>query len=127
MNPSEAPRKPSLQSIVPILPVRDMDASVAFYQRLGFNAKPYADGLNQYVFLVMDGLSMHLGLSSAPEFQFNPCGVYFYVREADALYRRLVDAGVPCLFPPADKPWGLREFAVSDPDQTLLRFGELLE
>ena len=109
--------------MAPILPVRDMQASISFYERLGFRSEPYEDGA-QYAFLSMDGLSMHIGLMQTPEFVFNPCGVYLYVEDVDAVYRSFLAAGVPCLNTPEDRPWRMREFAVSDPDQTLLRIGQ---
>ncbi len=99
-----------------------MKRSIAFYERLGFSCEPYGDG-TQYAFLTMDRLSVQLGLSDSPKFIFNPCGVYFYVDAVDAFFDRVRAAGVGCVHPPQDKPWGMREFAVSDPDETLLRFG----
>jgi len=36
----------------------------------------------------------------------------------------VTSAGISTLDAPEDKPWGMREFAVSDPDETLLRIGE---
>ncbi len=116
---------PSLQSISPILPVRDMRVSVAFYQRLGFQYQPYEDG-SQYVFLSMDRCALHLTRMATSEFVFNPCGVYFYVEDVDAFFAQIVAAGVSTINTPEDRPWGVREFALSDPDETLLRFGQLL-
>ena len=55
---------------------------------------------------------------------FNPMGVYFYVSDVDVFYDEVMAAGVTCLHAPEDKPWRMREFAVSDPDEALLRFGE---
>ena len=100
-----------------------MKLSIAFYQQMGFACVPYEDG-TQFAFLTMDGLSLHLGLSNSPEFVFNPCGVYFYVEAVNVFFNNTVAAGVRCLHTPRDMPWGLREFAVSDPDETLLRFGQ---
>ena len=116
---------PILHYIAPILPVRDMERSVAFYKRLGFSHRPYEDGAH-YAFLSLDGLSLHLAEGSGPEFHFNPCAVYFYVEDVDSFFEAVVSAGITTIDTPEDRPWGLREFAVSDPDQTLLRFGQLL-
>ena len=114
---------PMLQYVAPILPVRDMQQSVAFYQRLGFRHEPYEDGAD-YAFLLMDGHSLHL--TRSPQFDTNPCSVYFYLEDVDSFFAKVRAAGIRTLNPPEDKPWGLREFAVSDPDETLLRFGQLL-
>ncbi len=79
----EVRRMPTLHGLVPILPVRDMPASVAFYQRLGFNHEPYEDGAS-YAFLSTEGLQMHLTCFNNPEFIFNPCSVYLYVEDVKA-------------------------------------------
>jgi hypothetical protein len=48
----------------------------------------------------------------------NPFGLYLYTEDVDAL------AGKKG---PEDKPWGTYEFALSDPDQTLVRVGRRLQ
>ncbi len=102
-----------------------MQRSVAFYQRLGFDFEPYWDG-SSYAFLSMNGLSLHLAHTPNPDFVFNAGGVYFYLDDVDSFFVKLTEAGVATLDRPKDRPWGTREFAVSDPDETLLRFGQLL-
>ncbi len=116
---------PMLQSIAPILPVRHMLESIAFYRRLGFHYEPYGDG-GDYAFLSMDGFSVHLRSGGDAELAANPCGVYFYLEDVDGYFATVTAAGVRTLNRPEDRPWGVREFAVSDPDETLLRFGQLL-
>ena len=44
------------------------------------------------------------------------------VDDADALHEQLVAAGVAVVEPPADQPWGHRNFAVEDPAGTRLIF-----
>ena len=43
--------------------------------------------------------------------------LWLQVRDVDAVGRELEDAGVEILEPPTDKPWGLREMWVKDPDE----------
>jgi hypothetical protein len=46
----------------------------------------------------------------------NPFGLYFYLEDVDfwaAEFRKT----------PQDTPWGMYEFAMSDPDETLVRVG----
>ena len=50
--------------------------------------------------------------------------VYVYVDDVDALYAEFVAKGVPNLDPVQDQPWKMREFAVTDPDDNTLRFGQ---
>ena len=42
--------------------------------------------------------------------------LWLQVRDVDAVGRRLKDAGVEVLGEATDKPWGLREMAIRDPD-----------
>ncbi len=55
-----------------------------------------------------------------------PRGVGIHVRfmaeDLDALYRRLANSGVPIVSAIADRPYGLRDFIVADPDGFQLRF-----
>ena len=48
----------SARHIAPIFPVRDLDAALAFYQRLGFAVRPYFGG--GYGFASRDGIALHL-------------------------------------------------------------------
>ena len=122
MSPDEVTRKPLLKAVTPILPVRDMAASMAFYQRLGFQCEPYEDG-SEYAFLFMDDLTLHLTHVISPDFGFNPSGVYLSMDDVDLYFAQITAAEVSTLTEPMDMPWRMREFAVSDPDNTLLRFG----
>ena len=112
-----------MQSIAGIVPVRNMAVSVAFYERLGFVSSSYEDG-SHYVFLSRDGTDVHLNLMKAAAWTFNPMGLYIYMSDVDVFYDEVLAAGVKTLEAPEDKPWRMREFSVSDPDATLLRFGE---
>ena len=52
----------------------------------------------------------------------NPFGLYPYLEDVDALaaeFRHEIIGNTA----PEDKPWGMYEFALSDPDQTLVRIG----
>jgi hypothetical protein len=52
----------------------------------------------------------------------NPFGLYLYLEDVDALAAEF-RAEILGKTAPEDKPWGMYEFAVSDPDQTLVRVG----
>ena len=112
-----------LCSATPIVPARHMVESIRFYERLGFVCEPYDDG-SQYAFLSRDGQELHLGLMDGAAFTFNAMGVYFVVEDVDIFYDEVRAAGIECLSAPETKPWRMREFSVSDPDETLLRFGQ---
>lgn len=109
-------------ALVAVLPANDLDASQAFYARLGFACD---DGEAGYRILTHPTGAM-LHLTAAVEGWLvpgrNPFGLYLYAADVDALAERfagetLEPGGVE------DKPWGMREFSLSDPDETLVRVG----
>lgn len=104
-------------ALIAILPCNDLDASEAFYARLGFRRHDSIAG--DYRILANDG-GGELHLAAAVDGWLvagrNPFGLYFYTEDIDTLAARF---GVV----PEDKPWGMYEFALSDPDETLVRVG----
>jgi catechol 2,3-dioxygenase-like lactoylglutathione lyase family enzyme len=110
------------QTLTAILPCNDLDASEAFYARLGFG-RDGDDAPADYRILA-DGRGGALHLTRAVEDWLvpgrNPFGLYLYVEDVDGLAAALDGA---LIHPPKDQPWGMYEFALSDPDQTLVRVG----
>jgi len=67
--------------------------------------------------------------AAAKEFYSGKLGftcAYVYVDDVDALHAEFMAKGVPHLDPVQDQTWGMREFAVTDPDGNTLRFGQEL-
>ncbi|PJE05886.1 MAG: glyoxalase-like protein [Mycobacterium sp.] len=114
-------------SAAPIVPVRNLDAALDRYRRLGFEAREYA-GPERYGFVDRGAVQLHLTEWAEHDPLSTSSSVYFYVSDADALYaewKALADLGGR-LHPPQDTPYGLREFAYVDPDGTLHRVGSPL-
>lgn len=118
--------------VVPILKVRDMEAALAFYARLGFVVEfRYAAGPlgPHYAGLSLEGHQVHLS-SFGGDSVFG-AAVYFYVDDVDALFAGFLSAGFmtpgktesPVEDGPVDQSWGMREVYVRDPDGNALRFG----
>lgn len=116
-------------ALTAILPCNDLDASEAFYGRLGFrrpdSGKPAAREEDTYRIL-SDGKGGHIHLTDAVEGWLipgrNPFGLYLYTEDVDILaaeFATELGAGSG----PEHKPWGMYEFALSDPDETLVRVG----
>ncbi len=104
------------QDLVAILPCNDLDASEAFYGRLGFARH----GGNGDYRMLSNGCGGELHLTAAADGWLipgrNPFGLYLYVENVDDLAMHM---GCKA----EDKPWGMYEFALSDPDETLVRVG----
>jgi len=105
-----------------IVPCNDIEASTKFYCRLGLSVE--SDHRRYRILSDGNGWLLHLS-SESPEGWVvsgqNPNGIYLYVEDVDALATRVSDliAGAG----PEHKPWGMYEFALSDPDGTLVRAG----
>ena len=112
--------------VTPILPVRDMPASIAFYETAGFTLREYEPG-GGYVFVSYDDESVFdLDLAEQPlDPAANGAGCYLIVRDVDHWHTRLTSAGLP-VTDLADQPWGMREFTLTDPSGNHLRIGRSL-
>jgi len=111
-----------------VLAVQDLAASRAFYvEKLGFAEDLHVDG---WAFLSRGACRLRLGhcpeavpMSATPDHSWF---AYLHVRDATGLYAEVVNNGVEIWHPLADKPWGLREFAIVTPDGHRIVFGEPL-
>ena len=106
-----------------ILPCNDLDASERFYNQLGFarpDSQRPAPGEPDTYRILSNGKGGYLHLTDAVEGWLvpgkNPFGLYLYLEEVDAVARKFQKS-------PKDQPWGMYEFAMSDPDETLVRVG----
>ena len=114
-----------IHQTIPVLPSADFDRTAQFYELLGFRGpRNYPD----YLILQCDGQEIHFFLEEG-DHTYGHGHSHFssYIRAVglDELYTRLAGAGVT-LEPPADRPWGMKELVVIDPDGSMLRFGEAL-
>ncbi|GEO80711.1 bleomycin resistance protein [Pararhodospirillum oryzae] len=120
--------RPSVLSISPILAVRDVEVSVAFYGRyLGFQQVFVMEDFS-YGVVAFDGQSIHFTRAedrAAERATRARLALYIAVRGIDALWQRLLTNPPPTRVRALETtPWGMREFHVMDPDGCLLRFGE---
>lgn len=119
-HPDPAPR---LLRAVPVLPVRDLLATLAFFERkLGF-ATDFAD--TAYAAVVRDGVELHLFACDEPGIcEWTSCRVM--ITGIDAYYEALVAHGgvIHPNGPLVTKPWGLREFTALLPGGAAIAFFE---
>jgi catechol 2,3-dioxygenase-like lactoylglutathione lyase family enzyme len=116
---------------IPILPCRSVSATVAFYQRLGFEGGAHESN-HEYAILQRGAVELHFfthkELIPAESF----AGCYIRVLDVESIYSaflqsQLPSAGIPRMDSLENKPWGLREFAVVDLDGNLLRIGQIIQ
>ncbi|MGH2608959.1 MAG: VOC family protein [Tepidiformaceae bacterium] len=108
----------------PRLPVSDVLAAADFYtKKLGFDlAFTWGDPPR------MAGVNLGRVQLFLEEGTPNPqgCSVYFVVGDADGLYEFHRATGVDIVIPPADQPYGLRDYRVRDLYGYELEFGHHL-
>ena len=116
-----------IMDVTPILPTLDIAASAAFYEAVGFHVRVYADENGGedgeedggYAFVQYEDASVFdltLAASAAG------AGCYIRVPNVDEWHTRLTGLG-HSVTPIVDEPWGMREFALTDPSGNRLRFG----
>jgi catechol 2,3-dioxygenase-like lactoylglutathione lyase family enzyme len=110
---------------VPILFARDIDETSRFYAELGFTVAVPAE---DYLIVDRDGAEIHFVTTPGLDPWSSNAMCYLHVDDVDSLLDtwrevRLPDSGIPRLTAAEDKPWGLREAALVDPNGTLLRIG----
>jgi catechol 2,3-dioxygenase-like lactoylglutathione lyase family enzyme len=110
---------------VPILLARDLDETSGFYAALGFTV---ARTFDHYLIVDRDGAEIHFVTTPELDPWTSDAMCYLHVDDIDGLldtWREvgLPVSGIPRLTAAEDKPWGLREAALVDPNGTLVRIG----
>ncbi|HEY7946893.1 MAG TPA: VOC family protein [Acidimicrobiales bacterium] len=98
-------------SVTPRLVVSDVEVQVEFLRAV-FDATGEVHGDRPAEILIGDSLVM---VSQAGERDLFPAFLYVYVDDADATYRRAMEAGAHSMEEPLDTPYGDRRAMVRDP------------
>ncbi len=114
----------------PVLHVTDLKAAIAFYTDVLGGTKLW-DFENRYAGVQLGKVEFHVSQGTG---MFNkPIGganLYFFVdspADVDAAYEEIVAKGGKVNAPPADYPYGMRDFVAFDPDGNMLTFGASTE
>jgi uncharacterized glyoxalase superfamily protein PhnB len=125
-------------SVIPNLLVRDIARSTEFYcDVLGFTVKQTVPETSPFVFvwLERDGVPVFLNDPKAADHDYTgasgrPAGgtatMFFTISGVDAFYGA-VKARAPIVMQLKTQFYGMREFAVEDPDGHLLTFAERVD
>jgi len=123
-----APRRDDIA--VPTLPSQSVSDALAFYRRLGFDCEILGVG-DSYAMLRPGAVELHFltHLGLLPD--ESNAGCYIRVSDVESICRdfalaQLPRRGIPRQDALEDKAWGMREFAIVDPDGNLLRIGQTL-
>ena len=113
-------------SIRPILPVRDVTATVAFYRDcLGFQAGYLSGDPIQFAIMTRGEWTteqMHIHLRASVVISI----VHLYIMigpSIDRLHEEYLARGAAIVHPPITQPWGIREFSIEDNNGHSITFG----
>ena len=105
------PPREGFRSVTPRLVVADVAAQVAFLRQVFDATGDYDEGRPAE----LDIGDSRVMVSGAGERDLFPGFLYVYVEDADAAYRRALEAGAVSLEEPRDTPYGDRRAMVRDP------------
>jgi len=115
-----------LTNINPKLPMRNKTATKDFYvNKLGFENVGSSD-YDGYLMVEKDSIEIHFFEFKEIDSKENYSGVYIRTNDIDNLYQSFLDNKIN-IHPNValeTKPWEQREFALLDPDNNLLTFGQ---
>lgn len=106
----------------PVLHVQDVTGTAAFYRDvLGFR---WDFGDEAYAVVWRDNSAVHFVKDDA-----SPAGIHLFqwVKDIDAYYQELLDRGANVTNKPANQPYGIREFALTDINGVGIVFGQDIE
>ncbi|MFN0102191.1 MAG: glyoxalase superfamily protein [Bryobacteraceae bacterium] len=111
-----------LSRIAPEIPVTDLRESVEYYeQKLGFQLVMEFPGGN-YAIVERDEIAIHLFQDDTRS--HSPAGVHIFTNQLDDLQAELQRRGAKLTQDVLLKPWGNRDFRVSDPSGNEIKFTE---
>ena len=115
---------------IPTLPSRSVNDTLAFFEKLGFQGKIWGDPY-AYAILRRGPVELHFFTHKDLDPAESSAGCYIRVSNVESIYQdfalaKLPGKGIPRQDALEDKPWGMKEFAVVDPDGNLIRIGQTL-
>ena len=112
-----------LNTSIPKLPAKDLDATRIFYtEKLGFTkvGESYPD----YLILYKDKVELHFFLHRQLDVNLNYSQCYIRVTGIDEIYQAMKAMKLSGLGRLESKPWKQKEFSVKDIQNNLITFGE---
>ena len=115
---------PKFCAAATVFVVSDVQRSVAHYRDvLGFKVGfTYGDPVF-YGGVERDDVTIHFQAARMTSRHAGQGAVNIFVTEVDALHDELESRGATVLQPPGDRPYGMRDFDIDDPDGNRLTFG----
>lgn len=112
------------RELTPILYVRDFAEAMSYYTEKLLFRKVFAWGdPREFGGVCLGNVKIFL----CPGGQGQPgTWLSIFMDDIDAYHERIKKLGAEIIEPPNDKPWGVREMNVRDPNQHVIRFGHYI-
>lgn len=126
-----SPIPPGYHTLTPYLTVANARAEIEFLKR-AFDAQTTetlseeSDGTVRHAELKIGDSMLMLG-QARDQWRPRPTGLYLYVEDCDAWYKRAMSAGAKSLMEPADQFYGDRNAGVEDPEGNYWWIGTRVE
>jgi uncharacterized glyoxalase superfamily protein PhnB len=118
---------PKVDSVIPILNVSDVEASLQWFVKLGFTRgfewRSEGEAVTGFAAVGADGSEIFLCLDGQGGRGEHATWMSVFVDDVDALYETCITEDVRVVMAPQDEPWDVREMHVQHPDGHILRFG----
>ena len=126
-----AARTARILRAAPYFPVADVASTGAWYREvLGFDCEYSAGDPPEFAMATRDGFTVMLKRVARPdrivpnESQGGTWDAFFWVDDVEALRAELASRGAPVVYGPVVQHYGMKEFAVRDPNGYVLGFGQ---
>jgi catechol 2,3-dioxygenase-like lactoylglutathione lyase family enzyme len=121
---------PRLTGLAPVLVVPEVGETLAYYRdQLGFETRGWEQNPAQYGYAWRDECHIHFNQGEQPRpnsevVQPDLFDVYLWIDDVQALHEEFLGRGADVLHEPIERPWGMLEIRVLDPNGYILAFGQ---
>ena len=114
---------PDVQVVIPVLPTKDLERTHKFYcDVLGF-LEPWGFGDPPQYGGVRADLQQMPAIHFTVDSERGPAEAFVIMEDVDTYYEQVKAAGAEFIFELGQRPYGMRDFMVADPDGNRLSFG----
>jgi catechol 2,3-dioxygenase-like lactoylglutathione lyase family enzyme len=120
----------TIRGLAPVLIVPEVLETLEHYRdKLGFETREWAPNPAAYGYAKRDECHIHFNQGEQPRpnsevVQPDLFDVYLWVDDVAALHEEFVGRGADLLHEPIERPWGMLEIRVQDPNGYILAFGQ---
>jgi catechol 2,3-dioxygenase-like lactoylglutathione lyase family enzyme len=122
----------TIRGLAPVLIVPEVLETLEHYRdKLGFETESWEPNPATYGYAHRDEVSIHFNQGEQPRpnhevVQPDLFDIYLSVDDVAALHEELERRGADLLHEPIERPWGMLEIRVQDPNGYILAFGQRL-